>query len=251
MPYLQQVSLIVSRLKMLSTLNTKANVKIPCTPEGVHEVLPLEGIHVLVDSIHIILMANLVRKLSLEASLHLLVVEGTHLMVKEIPPNVVYVSQFDGADNVPSNEKDKIEEKYHILAVLQQKGYPKEFIQRKVRKHKRRKEQKRERTEEEPMQTKSIDLPYIQGVSEQLKRTLNKHNIKATFYTKTTFKSLLSKPKDPIPKEDRNNAVYQLNCKDCKAIYVGETKPKLNIRAEENITAIKSVSKRALLEIQS
>ena len=61
----------------------------------------------------------------------------------------------------------------------------------------------------------------------------------------TTRKSLLSKPKDPIPKEDRNNAVYRLNCTDCKAVSVRETKRTLNIRAEEHITAIKSVSKRS------
>ena len=73
----------------------------------------------------------------------------------------------------------------------------------------------------------------------------NKHNIKGTFCTHTTLRSLLSKPKDPIPKEDRNNAAYQPNCKDCEAIYVGETKRTLNIRAEEHITAIKSTSKRS------
>ena len=59
------------------------------------------------------------------------------------------------------------------------------------------------------------------------------------------FRSLLSKPKDPIPKEDKNNAACQLNCKDCEAVYVGETKRSLNIRAEEHITAIKSASKRS------
>ena len=82
-----------------------------------------------------------------------------------------------------AKEKDKIEEKHHILAALQQNGYPKQFIQRTVKKHNRRKEQQRERHEEEPKQTKGINLPYIQEVSEQLKRALNKHNIKATFYT--------------------------------------------------------------------
>ena len=51
-----------------------------------------------------------------------------------------------------------------------------------------------------------------------------------------------------IPKEDRDNAVYQLNCKDCVAVYVGETKRTLNIRAEEHITAIKSGSKRSHTE---
>ena len=157
----------------------------------------------------------------------------------------VITALFDRADNVVSNEKDKIEEKHLISAALQQNGYPKEFIQRTVRKHIRRKEQSREHPEEEPEHTKSINLPYIQGLSEQLKRALNKHNIKATFYTQTTLRSLLSKPKDPIPKEDRNNAIYQLNCKDCEAVYVGETKRTLNIRAEEHITAIKSASKKS------
>ena len=76
---------------------------------------------------------------------------------------------MDRADNVVSNEKDKNEEKHHILAVLQQNGHPKEFIQRTVKKHNRRKEQPRKRPEEDPKQTKSINLPYVQGVSEQLK----------------------------------------------------------------------------------
>ena len=98
-----------------------------------------------------------------------------------------------------------------------------------MKKQNKRKEQPRERPEEEPTQTKRINLPYIQGVSEQFKLALNNYNIKSTFYnTQTTLRSLLSKPKDPIPTEDRNNAVYQLNCKDCEAVYVGETKRTLH-----------------------
>ena len=108
-------------------------------------------------------------------------------------------------DNVVSNEKDKIEEKHHILAALQQNGCPKEFIQRTVKKHSRRKKQPRERPEEENKQTKNINLPYIQRVSEQFKRALNKHNIKATFYTQTILRILSSKPN-----EGRNKAVHQL-----------------------------------------
>ena len=43
----------------------------------------------------------------------------------------VIAALFDRADKVVATEKDKIEEKHHILAALQQNGYPKEFIQRK------------------------------------------------------------------------------------------------------------------------
>ena len=104
----------------------------------------------------------------------------------------------------------------------------------------RGKERTTEVTEEESKPNKKINLPYIQGASEQLKRTFNKYNIKTTFYTPTTLRSLLSKPKDPIPKEDRNNVIYQLDCKDCEAVYVGETKRTLNIRTNEHISAVKS-----------
>ena len=113
----------------------------------------------------------------------------------------VITALFDRADNVVSNEKDKVEEKHHNLDALQQNGYPKKFTQRTVKKHNRRKEQPRERPEEEPKETKNINLPYIQGLNEQLKRALNKHNIKATFYTQTTLRSLLSKPKDPFQRK--------------------------------------------------
>ena len=40
----------------------------------------------------------------------------------------VITALFERADNVVSNEKDKIEEKHHILAALQQNGCPKQFI---------------------------------------------------------------------------------------------------------------------------
>ena len=80
----------------------------------------------------------------------------------------VITALFDREDNVVSNEKDKIEEKHLISAALQQNGYPKEFIQRTVKKHIRRKEQSREHPEEEPEHTKSTNLLYIQGLSEQM-----------------------------------------------------------------------------------
>ena len=111
----------------------------------------------------------------------------------------------------------------------------------------RRKEQTPEVTEEESKPNKKINLPYIQGANEQLRRTFNRFNIKPTFYTPTTLRSLLSKPKDPIPKEDRNNLIYQLDCKDCEAVYVGEIKRTLNIKINAHISAVKSASREATL----
>ena len=93
-----------------------------------------------------------------------------------------------------------------------------------VKQHNRRKEETTEVTEEESKPNKKINFPHIKGASEQLRRTFDKYNIKATFHTPTTFRSLLSTSKDPIPNEDRKNVIHQLDCKDCEAVYVGETK---------------------------
>ena len=100
----------------------------------------------------------------------------------------VITALFDRADNVVLNEKDKEEEKQHILAALQQNGYPRDFIMKTAKQHNRRKEQTTEVTEEESKPNKKINLPYIQGASKQLRRTFNKYNIKTTFYTPTTLR---------------------------------------------------------------
>ena len=119
-----------------------------------------------------------------------------------------------------------------------------------------------EKNSQESTQKKNLSIrkasTYL--TSKDSVSSLNEHLINTISKQHSTprqlSEGLLSKPKDPIPKEDRNNAIYQLNCKDCEAVYMGETKRTLNIRAEEHITAIKSASKkeshcRALLEIQT
>ena len=42
----------------------------------------------------------------------------------------------------------------------------------------------------------SINLPYVEGTSEKLRRILRSHKIRSTFYTEMTLRKLLCKPKD-------------------------------------------------------
>ena len=42
----------------------------------------------------------------------------------------------------------------------------------------------------------SINLPYVEGISEKLRRILRSHKIRSTFYTENTLRKLLCKPKD-------------------------------------------------------
>ena len=44
----------------------------------------------------------------------------------------------------------------------------------------------------------SINLPYVEGTSEKLRRILRSHKIRSTFYTENTLCKLLWKPKDRV-----------------------------------------------------
>ena len=64
-----------------------------------------------------------------------------------------------------------------------------------VKQHNRRKQRTTKVTEVESKPNKKINLSYVQGATEQLRRTFNKYNIKTLYYTPATLRSLMSKPK--------------------------------------------------------
>ena len=99
--------------------------------------------------------------------------------------------------------------------------------------------------EKEPELVRRINLPYIQGISEQLQRTLSQHNRKSTFYTTATLRKILPSPKDPIPTEKKHNIICKLDFKACYAVYIGESKQAHQTRIGEHISAVrKADSKR-------
>ena len=54
----------------------------------------------------------------------------------------------------------------------------------------------------------SINLLYVEGTSEKLRRILTSHKIRLTFYNEMTSRKLLCKPKDRLATEDKSNIVY-------------------------------------------
>ena len=80
----------------------------------------------------------------------------------------------------------------------------------------------------------SINLPYVEGTSEQLWHILRSRKIRSTFYTENTLCKLLCKPKDRVATEDKNKIVYEIDCSKCEAVYFGESKRSLKLRSDEH-----------------
>ena len=79
-----------------------------------------------------------------------------------------------------------------------------------------------------------VTLPYVKGMSEELRRVFGKFGTPTYFKPTNTLRQLLVRPKDPIEKEKVVGPVYKISCEDCDAAYVGETERSLKARFSEH-----------------
>ena len=82
-------------------------------------------------------------------------------------------------------------------------------------------------------------LPYVQGVTERVKRVLGDYGIKTAVKPLCTLRQSLSKPKDTIPLNKRTGVVYQIPCGECEAVYIGETRRSLGTRTREHMANVR------------
>ena len=79
----------------------------------------------------------------------------------------------------------------------------------------------------------------MQGVSEPIKRVLAQVNIGVASKPHCMLSSVFRKPKDRIVESEKSGLVYEIPCRDCDAIYIGETGRSLKTRKRKNLNAAK------------
>ena len=87
-----------------------------------------------------------------------------------------------------------------------------------------------------------VTLPYIQGVSEAIRRVLKDLDITTSFRPMTSLRKVLSHPKDPLPPSTRSGVIYQIPCRDCDKSYIGQTGRTLLQRIKEHQRAVKTMN---------
>ena len=90
--------------------------------------------------------------------------------------------------------------------------------------------------------TTFVSIPYVQGVSEHIKRVLAQIGIEVALKPYFTLSSVFRKPKDVICDEKKCGLVYESPCRDCDAVYVGETGHSLSTRKKEHAKAVKEMN---------
>ena len=105
---------------------------------------------------------------------------------------------------------------------LPENGYLKNWI--KLDRYTGEENEEADKTDEEalkPLATATI--PYVQGLSENIRRLLRDYNIRTAFKSSWILGRMLTKVKDPVPLEERTGVVYKIGC-ICGNTYIGETR---------------------------
>ena len=81
--------------------------------------------------------------------------------------------------------------------------------------------------------------PYIRGLNEKIAKVCAPLGVKPVFRSKRTLKRELMQVKNRTPEQKQTGVVYEIPCKDCPELYVGETKRTLKVRLGEHRQAMK------------
>ena len=80
----------------------------------------------------------------------------------------------------------------------------------------------------------------MQGVSEHISRILTQVGIGVALKPHYPWSSLFRKPKDVINFEQKRGLVYRISCRDCNAVYIGETERCVGTRKRKHADVVKT-----------
>ena len=133
----------------------------------------------------------------------------------------------DRASRLVTRPRCTGKERHHVRAALAANGYPPSLVRQASR--------PRTKADSEQLEYKSfVVLPFVDGISMQLKRTLEGHGVRTVFRSSTTLRNQLVRPKDPVPPERRGGVVYKIPCGQCSKVYIGETGRPIGERIKEH-----------------
>ncbi|BHF57347.1 hypothetical protein SprV_0100028800 [Sparganum proliferum] len=130
-----------------------------------------------------------------------------------------------------SEPEDKVAESQYLRRVFRENGYPRNFVNRCMRKRDER------QNRADPKFWRAI--PYIKNVSEAVSRLLAPLGVGVAHRPEATMRRQVMRPKDPLPRQETSGVVYRIWCSCGQSNYVGETGRLLRTRIAEHVAAVR------------
>ncbi|BHF64138.1 hypothetical protein SprV_0200713700 [Sparganum proliferum] len=130
-----------------------------------------------------------------------------------------------------SEPEDKIAELQYLRRVFKASGYPRNFVNRCIRKR----DERPNRTDTKVWRV----LPYVKNVSEAVGRLLAPLGVGVAHRPEATIRRQLMKPKDPLSRQETSGVVYRIWCSCGQSNDAGETGRQLQTRMAEQAAAVR------------
>jgi len=131
----------------------------------------------------------------------------------------------------------------HIIRILLDNGYPLELIFTSIRRRLYTRSYtnvSRDRKEVEKPTHLYFTIPYVSSVANKFIQFFKNITFcKLAFSCSNKLNRFIKVHKDALPISSLSNVVYQINCMDCDATYVGQTKRTLYTRVSEHRSHLK------------
>jgi len=82
-------------------------------------------------------------------------------------------------------------------------------------------------------------IPYFGSYSKKFRKVVDVSDMRRAYYGVNKLRNIIKTHKDPLSNLYKKNVVYKLNCNNCEATYVGQTKRQLKTRIAEHRNHIK------------
>lgn len=135
--------------------------------------------------------------------------------------------------SIPMEKEEFEAERVKIHEAAELNGYDREFINKIIRKHERKKHRQDATTlQPEKSENQRISLPFYPKVTNAIQNIVKDHGFQAVYKRNNTLKDILCALKDKVPK-DEMSGIYEIPCKNCPAVYIGQTRRKFKVRLRE------------------
>ncbi|KAI8494179.1 hypothetical protein Bbelb_279390 [Branchiostoma belcheri] len=141
-------------------------------------------------------------------------------------------------DTLITSAESRAKEHTHLKKALSKCGYQQWTFNKALKPSDSSKKTSRN-SQLDRTKTVNISIPYIQGVSEKIRRILHNYNIATNFKPCRTLRQMLFHPKDKLKNCVKSDVIYRLKCEDhqCKETYIGETSQPLKERYKQHCRA--------------
>ncbi|XP_011882019.1 PREDICTED: uncharacterized protein LOC105569853 [Vollenhovia emeryi] len=128
-----------------------------------------------------------------------------------------------------------------VKEILTNNCFPTHVIDKHIKcRLKQLRNQKDNQTKETPFDPRQVvTIPYIKHLSDNISRTFKNCGIQTIFTVPKKLNNIIKKGKDRLPNKKQTELIYKINCVDCDACYIGQTKRHLDTRIKEHLSDIK------------